>query len=137
MKNPWILAVAEENQAEQEGLTGVPIDSEQQTTEQITTTDANGAGKPAAKPNTLMQFLPLILIFIIIYLFMFRGPRKKQQEHAKMVQALEKNDKVRTIGGIYGTVVDIKDDEITLKIDEANNTKIHVSRSAIGTKVNV
>jgi len=49
-----------------------------------------------------------------------------------MVQSLEKNDKVRTIGGIIGTIVDVKDDEITLKIDESNNTKIKVAPSAIG-----
>jgi len=49
-----------------------------------------------------------------------------------MVQTLGKNDRVRTIGGIIGTVVDIKDDEITLKVDESNNTKIKVAPSAIG-----
>ena len=49
-----------------------------------------------------------------------------------MVQSLEKNDKVRTIGGIIGTVVDIKDDEITLKVDESSNTKIKIAPSAIG-----
>jgi preprotein translocase subunit YajC len=49
-----------------------------------------------------------------------------------MVQSLSKNDKIQTIGGIIGTVVDIKEDEITLKIDESNNTKIKILRSAIG-----
>ena len=49
-----------------------------------------------------------------------------------MVQSLQKNDRVRTIGGIIGTVVDIKGDEITLKVDESNNTKINVASSAIG-----
>jgi preprotein translocase subunit YajC len=49
-----------------------------------------------------------------------------------MVQALEKNDKVRTIGGIIGTVVDVKGDEVILKVDESNNTKIRVVSSAIG-----
>jgi preprotein translocase subunit YajC len=48
-----------------------------------------------------------------------------------MMQALAKSDKIQTIGGIIGTVVDIKDDEITLKIDEANNTKMKILRSAI------
>jgi len=52
-----------------------------------------------------------------------------------MVQTLAKNDKVRTIGGIIGTVVDIKDDEITLKVDESNNTKIKVLPSAISRNV--
>ena len=49
-----------------------------------------------------------------------------------MVQSLAKNDKVRTIGGIIGTVVDIKGDEVTLKVDESNNTKIRIAASAIG-----
>ena len=49
-----------------------------------------------------------------------------------MVQSLRKNDRVRTIGGIIGTVVDVKDDEVTLKIDESNNTKIKILSSAIG-----
>ena len=52
-----------------------------------------------------------------------------------MVQTLAKNDRVRTIGGIIGTVVDIKDDEITVKIDESNNTKIKVVPSAISRNV--
>lgn len=67
-----------------------------------------------------------------MYLLLFRGPRKKQQQHKQMVQTLEKNDRVRTIGGIIGTVVDVKDDEITLKVDESNNTKVKVAASAIG-----
>ena len=49
-----------------------------------------------------------------------------------MVQSLQKNDRIRTIGGIIGTVVDIKDDEITLKVDESTNTKIKIASSAIG-----
>lgn len=49
-----------------------------------------------------------------------------------MVQSLQKNDKIRTIGGIIGTVVDVKDDEITLKVDESNNIKIKIASSAIG-----
>ena len=48
-----------------------------------------------------------------------------------MIQSLKKNDRVRTIGGIIGTIIDIKDDEITLKVDESNNTKIKVVPGAI------
>lgn len=70
-------------------------------------------------------------MFVLMYVILFRGPRKKQQEHKQMMQALAKNDRVQTIGGILGTVVDIKDDEITLKIDESNNTKMKIVRSAI------
>jgi preprotein translocase subunit YajC len=67
-----------------------------------------------------------------MYLILFREPRKKQKQLQQMVKSLKKNDKVRTIGGILGTVVDIKDDEIILKVDESNNTKIRVVASAIG-----
>jgi preprotein translocase subunit YajC len=72
------------------------------------------------------------MMFVLMYLILFRGPRKKQQQHKQMVQSLAKNDRIQTIGGIIGTVVDIKEDEITLKIDESNNTKIKILRSAIG-----
>ena len=79
-----------------------------------------------------MQYILLALMFVMMYFILFRGPRKKQQQHKQMVQTLTKNDKVRTIGGIIGTVVDVKGDEIVLKIDESNNTKIRLSASAIG-----
>ena len=78
----------------------------------------------------LYVMLPLLLVYMF---FMFRGPKKKQQEHQKMVSSLSKNDRVRTIGGIYGTVLDVRDDEIVLKIDESTNTKMRVSPQAIGT----
>jgi preprotein translocase subunit YajC len=75
-------------------------------------------------------FLGLMLVFM--YFILFRGPKKREQEHRKMIQSLKKNDKVRTIGGIIGVIVDVKDDEITLKVDESTNTKIKVLPSAIG-----
>jgi preprotein translocase subunit YajC len=50
-----------------------------------------------------------------------------------MVQSLQKNDRVRTIGGIFGTVIDVRDDVITLKVDESNNTKIKVTSGAISS----
>jgi preprotein translocase subunit YajC len=94
-----------------------------------------GATRPPASPWT--SFLPFILIFVVMYMFLFRGPKKKQQQHQQMVQSLRRNDKVRTIGGIIGTVIDIKDDEITLKVDESNNTKIKVAPSAISKSLSV
>ena len=69
---------------------------------------------------------------ILMFFFVLRGPRKQKEQQKKMVQSLKKNDRVRTIGGIIGTIVDIKDDEVVLKIDESNNTKMHIAISAIG-----
>jgi preprotein translocase subunit YajC len=63
---------------------------------------------------------------------LFRGPQKQKQKRKQLVQSLKKNDRVQTIGGIIGTIVDIKGDEITLKVDESSNTKIKIVSSAIG-----
>jgi preprotein translocase subunit YajC len=98
--------------------------------------DVNSTQGPTTRPRGFGQFQILLIIVMVIFVFMmFRGPRKKQAEHRKMVQSLKKNDRVRTIGGIYGTVVDVRDDEIVLKIDESNNTKMRISPNAIGTKL--
>jgi len=119
------------------GVTSEAVtENQQQTTTAVATTptDPNsGAVKP--QPSPFMQFAPIILIFVVMYFMLFRGPRKKQQQHRQMVQALEKNDKVRTIGGILGTVIEVKENEVTLKVDESNNTKIKVLPSAIATNI--
>ena len=75
------------------------------------------------------------MLIFVMYFLIFRGPKKKQQQQKKLVKSLKKNDRVRTIGGILGTVVDIKENEITLKIDESNNTKIKIVTSAIGANI--
>jgi preprotein translocase YajC subunit len=52
-----------------------------------------------------------------------------------MIQSLEKNTKVRTIGGIIGTIVEVRENEVVLKIDENNNTKIKIIKGAIATTI--
>ena len=130
MNNIWILAQAGANQ----GSSGITSEQITEENEAITVvSDSNIPTAPAQKPGFgYTQYLFLGLMLVVFYFLLFRGPRKKQQEHKQMVQTLSKNDKVRTIGGIIGTVVDIKDNEITLKVDESNNTKIKIAPSAIG-----
>jgi preprotein translocase subunit YajC len=137
MDNIWILATKDGSSPS--GITSEEITSEGQTSTGTTdntgnnTGDPNGMGRAPGSPGFgKMQFIFLAFMFVMMYLILFRGPRKKQQQHKQMVQTLAKNDKVRTIGGIIGTVVDVKGDEVILKIDESNNTKIHLSASAIG-----
>ena len=131
MNNIWILAQTGSSDASS-GISSEPIGSEQQTTT-IEQADPNtGTGTRKSNPFGGTQLIFLALMFVLMYMILFRGPRKKQQQHKQMVQSLAKNDKIQTIGGIIGTVVDIKEDEITLKIDESNNTKIKILRSAIG-----
>ena len=115
------------------GVASEPVtENQQQTTETVATGADPNLGATQTPPRSpLLQFAPFILIFVVMYFMLFRGPRKKQQQHKQMVQALERNDKVRTIGGILGTVIDVKENEVTLKVDESNNTKIRVLASAI------
>lgn len=133
MDHMWILAQANSGQAPSR------IGSEPVQTNGEATTTAPGSppvGPQGAQPRTpaslLTTLLPFILIMVVMYVLMFRGPRKQQQQHKQMVQSLKKNDKVRTIGGIFGTIVDVRGDEVVLKVDESNNTKIRISTSAIG-----
>ncbi|MCH7557813.1 MAG: preprotein translocase subunit YajC [Planctomycetes bacterium] len=135
MNNVWILARAEPTEAPS-AITGEPVTAEDTTTTRTVASDSNRSTQQTPPPRSpLMQYIPFILIFVVMYLILFRGPRKKQQQHKQMVQTLSKNDKVRTIGGIIGTVVDIKGDEVTLKVDESNNTKIKIASSAISRNV--
>jgi preprotein translocase subunit YajC len=99
------------------------------------TTAPGGPEQPATEQKTKSLWdmgVPLLLMFVVLYFLMFRGPRKKQQQHKQMLENLKKNDRIRTIGGIIATVVDVRGDEVVVKIDEANNTKMHVIRNAIG-----
>jgi preprotein translocase subunit YajC len=130
MNSLWILAQAEGGSAPS-GISSAPVASESETSTTTSSETGTPSTPPQRSPFQPSQFIFLGLMFVLMYVILFRGPRKKQQEHKQMMQTLAKNDRVQTIGGIIGTVVDTKDDEITLKIDESNNTKIKVVRSAI------
>jgi preprotein translocase subunit YajC len=130
MKNIWILARADAN----EGRVEVTRVDEEESEATTVVSDSNAPPAPRRRSpfGGSSSWIFIGLMFVIMYFLLFRGPRKKQQEHKQMVQTLGKNDRVRTIGGIIGTVVDIKGDEITLKVDESTNTKIKIVSSAIG-----
>ena len=84
---------------------------------------------PQAGSSPLINLLPIAIIFIIFYFLLIRPQKKNQQEHAKMLDGLGKNDEVVTAGGIYGTIVNIQDNVVTLRIDD--NTRIKVQKSSI------
>lgn len=90
-----------------------------------------------AGPQPMNQglFLGGLLVFMFVfYIMMARGRSKEKQKFESMLKSLKRNDRIQTIGGIYGTVVnDVKDDDtdITIKIDETNNVKIKINRTAI------
>jgi preprotein translocase subunit YajC len=134
MTNLWILAQAAETQGQSE-IPAEPVGQNQATTTTMTAADPNIAHTAAPTSSTSSNYMQLLFIggiFVVMYFILFREPRKRQRQQQQMIQSIKKNDKVRTVGGIIGTVVDVKDDEIVLKIDESNNTKIRVMASAIG-----
>ena len=129
MDNIWILAQAPNELPSR--VTSEQV-TEQEQIGTITQTDPNAVGTQRPTPKPIIPMW-LLLVFMLVMVFMlFRGPQKQKQQRKQLDQSLEKNDKIQTIGGIIGTIVDIKDNEITLKIDESSNTKIKILRSAIG-----
>ena len=74
----------------------------------------------------LVTFVPIILIF---YVLVFHPQSKARKEHEQMLKQLKKHDEVVTSGGLFGTVVNVKPDAITLRIDE--NVRVEVEPSSI------
>ena len=75
------------------------------------------------------MWIMLALIFVVMWFFMIRPQRKQQKEIQAFRDGLKKGDKVVTIGGIYGTVCEIKENNVLIEVD--NNVKIRVSKQAL------
>ena len=82
----------------------------------------------------LGQFIPLLLIFAIMYFLLIRPQQKKIKEHAAMVAALRRGDQVVTQGGIIGKVVKVKEDG-EVEVEIADGVKVRVVQSTIATVV--
>ena len=90
------------------------------------------AQAPAAGADAgLMSFLPIILMFVLLYFLMIRPQMKRAKEHKAMIDALQKGDEVVAVGGLLGRIVELGDQYATLEISA--ETKIMVQRPAIQT----
>ena len=87
------------------------------------------AGSPAAAANPLASFIPIILIFIIMYFLLFRPQMRRQKEQQRVVASLKTGDRVVTASGIHGMITNVKDTTVTVKV--ADNVKIEMEKSAI------
>ena len=95
--------------------------------EQTAATGAAGAeGEVAGNPTVtaLVSFLPMILIFVGLWFVMIRPQRKKDKQVKEMLANLKAGDRICTIGGIYGTIIGIKDDTVTLSVGRDNMTMV-------------
>ena len=91
--------------------------------------DAGAAAAQTADPLVSL-ILPIGLV-VLFYFFLIRPQSKRQKEHKKMVNDLQKGEEVLTSGGILGKVTNIKDDFITLEI--AKDVSLHIQKSAVQT----
>jgi preprotein translocase subunit YajC len=83
----------------------------------------------AAAPSPLAMLFPFAMMFLIFYVIVFRPQAKARKAHEAMLKNLKKHDTVVTSGGLIGTVVNVKPDTVTLRVDE--NVRVEVERSAI------
>lgn len=86
----------------------------------------NGAG------SGLTSLLPLLLIIVVFYFFFIRPQMKKSKEERKFRENLKKGDKVITIGGIHGKVLEVADTTIVIEVEGQNRLKIEKSAVALG-----
>ena len=98
------------------------------------TTDAAAATATMSTGATIIyyavQFVPMILIFVVFYFLLIRPQRKKDKEAKAMLDNLKVGDRICTIGGIYGTIVRIKDDVLTVEVGD-QKTQMMIARWAV------
>ena len=90
------------------------------------------AGEEVMNPiaSIITMLLPMVMIFLVFYLFLIRPQRKKDKKVKEMLNNLKAGDRICTIGGIYGTIVGLKDDTVTLSVGRDNLSMV-VARWAI------
>lgn len=91
------------------------------------------AAQPAGGGGMLAMLMPFVLMFVIFYFLLIRPQQKKQKARTQMLGALKKGDKVVTIGGIHGSIMEITDDIVVLRVNDV--TKLTFDRSAINNVI--
>lgn len=91
--------------------------------------NANGGDLSSLLPS----LLPFVAIFVLFYFLLIRPQRREQAKRVAMLSAIKKNDRVVTAGGIYGIVASVnrEGDEVVVKVDETNNTKLRMTLSSV------
>ena len=85
-------------------------------------------------PYSFLRFLlPMSVVMVLFYMMMIRPQKRKEQELRDQVNAVKENDRVITIGGIYGVVTNVQRDaqRVTVRVDESTGTKLRLNMTAI------
>lgn len=94
-------------------------------------TPSTGAPPPPALQFFQSPMIPIAVAVLLMYFLMMRSKTGETKKRDQMLSQLKKNDRIQTIGGILGTVIETRDNEVVVKVDEASNTKMRFVRSAI------
>jgi preprotein translocase subunit YajC len=118
--------------AQQDAPPTAPGD-QQRPTEQQPSQPGNGSeGQPEQPPGFNPSFLIIMAVLLVGFWLLISLPqRRERKRREEMLAKLKKGDKVQTMGGIIGTVVDLRDQELVVKVDESNNVRMRFTRSAI------
>jgi preprotein translocase subunit YajC len=77
----------------------------------------------------LMNLFPLVIIFFIFYFILIKPQQKQQKQFKAMLEGLKKNDQVVTIGGVHGTIVNVKEKTFIVRVDD--NARVEIDKSAV------
>src|SRR5215510_10739875 len=90
-----------------------------------------GSGAPGSQPFGSQFIIMIGLLMLLMIVFSMSGTRREKKKREALLNAIKKHDRVQTIGGVIGSVVEIKPEYVVLKVDESSNTRITFARSAI------
>ena len=101
----------------------------------ISTAFAQTSAPAPAGADSLMSFLPIILMFVVLYFLMIRPQMKRAKEHKAMVDALQKGDEIVTAGGVVGRIAKVTDGYVAVEVAEAANGPVEmlVQKQAVQT----
>lgn len=86
---------------------------------------------PDQTANPWVQMIPFVFVFMIFYMLVIRPERQKQKEHKDRIAAVKKNDQIVTTGGIHGTVVNVKETTLIVRVDDG--VKLEIEKDAVTT----
>ncbi|HOD80065.1 MAG: preprotein translocase subunit YajC [Planctomycetes bacterium ADurb.Bin126] len=118
-----------------------PSDQPKDVTKPAEAPPSPGQGQPATQPGGQqappprgpdMSFIWIMLgVMVLLYIWMGRNRRKQEAKRKEMLSTLKKGDKITSIGGIIGTVIESRETEVVVKVDESNNVRLRFARWAI------
>jgi preprotein translocase subunit YajC len=131
----FTLTLAQETELPSAGGSAPPGGTTGAESAPLPPTGPGGGAPPSIMNNSF--FIIMLLVLGSMILFSIMGQRRDRKKREAMIGAIKKHDRVQTIGGVIGSVVEVKPDYVILKVDESSNTRITFARSAIQQVLNV